>query len=87
MSTFWFARIVELLEEIRDRLPLPPSPEEQIEAKCRYCETVFLVGPGTGRRMDALFCCDEHRVRYNSLKRSKAIQAPTPLPWPKGDSP
>ena len=65
----WFQRIVELLEEIRDRLPEPPV-EVQLRRWCLNCETVFNVGPGSGRRSDAVFCCDEHRIRYNSKKRS-----------------
>jgi hypothetical protein len=38
---------------------------------CRHCGRWFEVGPGTGRRLDAKFCTDEHRVLFNSLKRSK----------------
>lgn len=38
---------------------------------CQYCSQWFEAGSGTGRRFDAKFCCDEHRVLYNSLKRSK----------------
>jgi hypothetical protein len=66
----WFQRIVELLEEIRDRLPPPLPAEEQTTAVCRHCMEVFTVGPGTGRRMDAIFCSDAHRVRFHSLQRS-----------------
>jgi hypothetical protein len=38
---------------------------------CRHCGGWFEVGPGTQRRLDATFCSDEHRVAFNSLKRSK----------------
>ena len=38
---------------------------------CRHCGGWFVVGRGTGRRLDAIFCTDEHRVAFNSLKRSK----------------
>jgi hypothetical protein len=39
--------------------------------KCRYCDEWFRAGAGTDRRADAEFCSDEHRKRFNSLKRSK----------------
>lgn len=38
-------------------------------AMCLQCQTRFLAGPGTGRRLDAKFCSDEHRVLYNSRNR------------------
>jgi hypothetical protein len=38
---------------------------------CRLCGEWFEVGYPTGRRLDSKFCRDEHRVQYNSLKRSK----------------
>jgi hypothetical protein len=39
--------------------------------KCKGCGAFFEAGTGTGRRLDALFCCDEHRIAFNSLKRSR----------------
>jgi hypothetical protein len=39
--------------------------------QCRHCGGWFEAGVGTGRRRDAKFCSDEHRVAFNSLKRSK----------------
>jgi hypothetical protein len=41
--------------------------------KCRFelCDEWFRAGAGTDRRADAEFCSDEHRKRFNSLKRSK----------------
>jgi hypothetical protein len=39
--------------------------------KCAHCGGWFEVGPGTGRREDAKFCCDDHRIAFNSRKRSK----------------
>jgi hypothetical protein len=39
--------------------------------ECRQCGRWFEAGPGTARRVDAEFCSDDHRVRFNSLKRSK----------------
>ena len=38
---------------------------------CVLCGEWFDAGPGTARRLDAKFCSDDHRVLYNSLKRSK----------------
>jgi hypothetical protein len=38
---------------------------------CMHCADLFETGPGTGRRLDAKFCSDEHRIAFNSLKRSK----------------
>jgi len=38
---------------------------------CRLCGEWFEVGYPSDRRLDSKFCCDEHRVQYNSLKRSK----------------
>ena len=39
--------------------------------QCRHCNEWFRAGPKTGRRVDAEFCSDEHRKRYNSLERSR----------------
>jgi hypothetical protein len=39
--------------------------------QCEHCGDWFEAGQGTGRRFDAKFCSDEHRVLYNSLKRSR----------------
>jgi hypothetical protein len=38
---------------------------------CMHCGDLFETGLGTGRRLDAKFCSDEHRIAFNSLKRSK----------------
>lgn len=38
---------------------------------CMHCGDLFETGPGTGRRLDAKFCSDEHRIAFNSLKRSR----------------
>ena len=38
---------------------------------CTYCGVWFDAGPGTGRRADAKFCSDEHRIAFNSQKRTK----------------
>jgi hypothetical protein len=39
--------------------------------QCEHCSDWFEVGRGTGRRLDAKFCSDEHRIAFNSLKRSR----------------
>jgi len=65
-------RIANMLEEILRRLPPPKEGPLQIEVECAHCGNFFKAGAGTGRRIDASFCCDEHRVRYHSLKRSEA---------------
>jgi hypothetical protein len=38
---------------------------------CRLCGEWFEVGYPGDRRLDSKFCRDEHRVQYNSRKRSK----------------
>jgi len=39
--------------------------------KCDECGRWFSVGPGTGRRPDAKFCCDKHRTAFHNRARSK----------------
>jgi hypothetical protein len=43
--------------------------------ECLHCKAWFETGPGAGRRLDAMFCSDEHRQFFNSLKRSKGRRA------------
>jgi hypothetical protein len=38
---------------------------------CEHCGEWFETGRGTGRRLDAKFCSDEHRIAFNSLQRSR----------------
>jgi len=38
---------------------------------CMHCADLFETGLGTGRRLDAKFCSDEHRIAFNSFKRSR----------------
>lgn len=40
--------------------------------ECRHCGEWFEVGAGSGRRADSQFCCQEHKVRFFSLERSRA---------------
>jgi hypothetical protein len=37
---------------------------------CQQCGVIFQVGVGSGRRADAKFCSDEHKILFNSRKRS-----------------
>jgi hypothetical protein len=37
---------------------------------CMHCGGWFEAGPGTGRREDAKFCSDAHRIAFNSRRRS-----------------
>jgi hypothetical protein len=39
--------------------------------ECEHCGGWFEAGPGTGRRADAKFCSDDHRIAFNSLKRGQ----------------
>jgi hypothetical protein len=39
--------------------------------QCGLCQELFAVGPGTGRRADARFCSDEHRINWNSRRRTE----------------
>jgi hypothetical protein len=43
---------------------------------CRHCSALFETGPRTGRHVDATFCCDEHKVKYFSLARTRRKQRP-----------
>jgi hypothetical protein len=40
--------------------------------ECLHCGTWFETGPGAGRRLDAVFCSDDHRTLFNSRKRSQS---------------
>ena len=39
--------------------------------QCLHCGELFEVGPGSGRRLDAKYCKDEHRIASNNRRRSK----------------
>ena len=41
-----------------------------IVKKCLSCEKIFEAGGNSGRRADAKFCSDQHRIKYNSDKRT-----------------
>jgi hypothetical protein len=46
-------------------------------SECRQCGNWFEAGPGTGKHVDAEFCCNEHKIRYFSLARSKRNRTQT----------
>jgi hypothetical protein len=46
--------------------------------ECRLCSHWFETGPGTGRRRDAEFCCEEHKIEHFSRARSKGSRKPGP---------
>jgi hypothetical protein len=39
--------------------------------RCLHCDQFFRAGPGAARRARTTFCSDEHRIEFNSLKRSR----------------
>jgi hypothetical protein len=45
------------------------TSEAQLRS-CKQCGVWFPTGPGTRRRADAKFCSDQHRISFNSLKRT-----------------
>lgn len=42
---------------------------------CPMCGNFFERGVGTERRGDALFCCDGHRIKFNSQRRTNGSPA------------
>jgi hypothetical protein len=40
-------------------------------SRCDHCGHWFETGPGTGRRLDAKFCSNEHKIAFHSLKRTR----------------
>jgi hypothetical protein len=50
--------------------------------RCQHCGRLFAGGKGTGRRLVAHFCSDEHRILYHRLKN-----APPPAPEPEPGQP
>jgi hypothetical protein len=66
----WELRPKTLLDALWLQLGQALTAGVQIR-QCEHCGDWFEVGRGTGRRLDAKFCSDEHRTTYNSLKRSR----------------
>jgi hypothetical protein len=53
-------------------LQLSFARNRRTEARtCPQCGTLFQVGGATKRRRDTQFCCREHQIMFNSLKRSR----------------
>jgi hypothetical protein len=46
-------------------------------AACRHCGNWFKTGPGTGKHVDAEFCCEQHKIRHFSLARSRSNRTRT----------
>jgi hypothetical protein len=57
---------VQFLQELTSGDPLR-------SCQLQHCGAWFEAGRGAGRRVDAKFCCDAHRDRFNSLKRSRRV--------------
>jgi hypothetical protein len=66
----WELRPATLLDALWLQLGQAVTSEAHFQ-QCEHCGEFFVAGRGTGRRLDAKFCCDEHRIAFNSLKRSK----------------
>ena len=66
----WELRPKSLLDALWLQLGQSLTTGAQIR-QCEHCGDWFEVGLGTGRRLDAKFCRDEHRIAFNSLKRSR----------------
>jgi hypothetical protein len=69
-SPRWCFRPNTLLDAIWLQFGEAVTRGAQLRA-CQHCGAWFEAGTGTGRRADARFCSDEHRIAFNSLKRSK----------------
>ncbi len=66
----WELRPKALLDALWLQLGQALTSDVQIR-QCEHCGDWFEAGRGTGRRQDAKFCSDEHRIAFNSLKRSR----------------
>jgi hypothetical protein len=60
----------DLLDGIWLQLALKLTGQTTIRA-CLHCGHLFEAGIRSGRRADAKFCSDEHRIAFNSLRRTK----------------
>jgi hypothetical protein len=66
----WELRPASLLDALWLQLGQALTANVQFR-QCEHCGIFFEAGRGTGRRLDAKFCSDEHRIAFNSLKRSR----------------
>jgi|SRR3974390_381141 len=39
--------------------------------RCGQCSALFEAGPGWGRRLDAKFCSEEHKIAFHSMARKR----------------
>lgn len=46
--------------------------EEKVLRRCAHCNELFTAGGESGRRLDAKFCSDQHRVLYHRQKNAAA---------------
>src|SRR5262245_25252976 len=60
-NTFLDALWVQLAQKLTSNIGI---------RQCEHCGAWFEAGQGTDRRRDSKFCSDEHRISFNSLKRS-----------------
>jgi len=56
--------------------------DDTVLRRCGHCNELFAAGGESGRRLDAKFCSDQHRVLYHRQKN-----APPPEPEPAPDQP
>jgi hypothetical protein len=61
---------LDLLGALWLQLALKVAGKETIRA-CLHCGHWFEAGAGSGRRLDAKFCSDAHRIEFNSRKRTR----------------
>jgi hypothetical protein len=74
LSTLLWAHLFELL-----------TSKDTVLRRCAYCNDLFSAGTGTGRRLDAKFCRDEHRAMFHNVRRvpkAKRINVPPPHDLP-----
>jgi hypothetical protein len=69
-------RMVLTANSLMDGLWLQLGQKVAGQAQFRTCELpscrqIFEVGSSAGRRLDARFCSDSHRIEFNSRKRTK----------------
>ncbi len=63
-----------LLDGMWLQLAVALSGDAQL-LRCIQCGAWFAAGASFGRRRETKFCSDEHRILYNSLKRSRRFTA------------
>jgi hypothetical protein len=69
-KVIWQSRVYTLYSALWAQLIQEITGAAQ-RRKCDECGCWFRVGPGTGRRPDARFCCDKHRTAFHNRARSK----------------